>query len=552
MMAATLSGGCFRPDLAGTRCSAEGECPDGLTCGTDGICRGEDPTDPSFELKLLDPAASVPLDGMNQIGIQITRRGGFAAPVMLAGKETPNGLTIEPVAIEEDQTTATVIVSGAAPLEIGDIVTFSIEGTAEGVEPETVTLTNALVTDRPGALDVSFGPNGLAAVSFGGDDGGVFTSMQVIEGSVVATGIGFGGLGAIGFRTMRFTADGNLDPTWNGGELVRTNLGSSSNDRSEPYAIGQQRDGRLIAIGLHKDPKTPSDIGLVRYSVSGGSGGLDFGQFGDGTSVVDIGGDEQTNDGIVLESSAIIAVGELIPTGEASGHLVISRFTPNGLLDTTFAAPAGFDVLARGSSSRADATTTDDQGRILIAGTFATEDQNDVLLLRYNDDGSHDASFGSAGEVVVSGPANERAVAVRADGDAIYLATMANEESDAFFRTRRYSESGDLDSAFGDQGIAELLVTDVDARDMVVLADGRVVMLGTSAGQAFFVRFKREGQVDTFFGPDGTGTVTVYIGDGGDPRALEAYSTHQIVFCGGNEGGVPGPGTFGIVGRMWM
>jgi hypothetical protein len=47
LMAAVLSEGCFNPDLSATRCSADGECPDGFTCGDDDIChRGEGTAEP--------------------------------------------------------------------------------------------------------------------------------------------------------------------------------------------------------------------------------------------------------------------------------------------------------------------------------------------------------------------------------------------------------------------------------------------------------------------------------------------------------------------------
>lgn len=504
------------------------------------------PVDPSFTLAVVDAILSVPVDGSTAIEIEVTRKDGFAGAVLLAGVDLPGGVSVTPTTIGEDQTSAELVVSGQAPLAIGDSVTFQIEGTGDGVDPRTVTIAEASVTGKPGALDPSFGPNGIAAISFGSDDGGAFAAMQVIKGDVVATGYGQGGLRAVGFRTMRFTADGQPDPTWNGGALVRTNLGESSNDRSEPVAIGQQVDGRLIVIGIHRDPELTDDVGLVRYSLTGGSGGIDFGIGLGGTSAVDLGDYEQTSDGVVLADSSIVAVGAM------DFHVMISRMTPNGLLDEAFAAPAGFLRLVRGSSSRAEAVTADDRGRILVACTFATGGQNDLLLLRLVADGAHDESFGSGGEVVVAGPANERAIAVRAARDAIYLASMASEGDDAFFRVRRYLPGGELDRSFGTQGVAGYLAADAEARDMAVLADGRVVMLGSAAGQAFFVRFTRRGQVDTLFGPDGSGTTSVFLGESGEPRAVEPYSTHQIVFSGGNLGGVPGPGTFGVVGRMWM
>jgi hypothetical protein len=91
-----------------------------------------------------------------------------------------------------------------------------------------------------------------------------------------------------------------------------------------------------------------------------------------------------------------------------------------------------------------------------------------------------------------------------------------------------------------------------EARRMAVLPDGGIVVLGAAGNEALLVRFTRRGERDTLFGPGGDGKVRIFLGDSGEPMAIEVYSSHQIVIGGGNSGGVPGPGTFGVVARLWM
>jgi uncharacterized delta-60 repeat protein len=483
---------------------------------------------------------------MNRVEVEVARSGGFTGAVMLAGADVPAGLTVTGATIPEGATTAEVIIAGAAPLVIGDTVSFAIQGAGGSAGVRGVLVTDAPVTGRPGSLDTEFGPGtGLATISFGADDNGVFEAMDVISGDVLAVGYGVGGLGQIQMAAMRFTAAGDVDATWNGGALARTAFVSSTGDDSRSFATGQQVDGRSIAIGFHSLGADPGDIALVRYSLTGGEGGADFGS-DVGKGLVDLGGDEAVNDGLVLASSQIVAVGAL------DGHFAIARMTTTGFLDTEFAAPAGFDRAVLGDSSRADAVAIDTQDRLVVAGTILTGGQGDLVVRRYLAGGDLDPDFGAGGEVIVAGADDERTAAVVTSGDLVIVAATAGSGASTSFRVRRLLASGEPDPGFGTDGLAEVVVGEAVALDMVSLPDGRIVVLGNAAGEALLSRFTRRGAVDTLFGAGESGVAHLYIGDAGLPGAVEVYSDHLIVISGGNQGGSPGPGTFGIVVRMWM
>ncbi len=514
--------------------------------GDDGGDGGDDdPGEGAFTLSITTPNASVPLDGMNRVEVELERTGGFTGAVTLAGAGEPAGLTVSGATIAEGATTAEVIVAGAAPLVIGDTVSFAIEGTGSA-GLTMVNVMDAPVTGRPGSLDTDFGPGtGLATISFGGDDNGAFEAMDVISGDVLAVGYGVGGLGQVQMAAMRFTAAGDVDATWNGGALVRTAFESSTGDNTRSFATGQQVDGRSIAIGVHTLGGDPGDIALVRYSLTGGGGGVDFGS-DSGKGLVDLGGDEAVNDGLVLASSQIVAVGAL------DGHFAVARMTTTGFLDTDFATPAGFDRAVLGDSSRADSVAVDSQDRLVVAGTTVTGGQSDLVVRRYLASGDLDPDFGAAGEVMVAGADDERAAAVAVSGDLVIVAATAGSGASTSFRVRRFLATGEPDRGFGTDGLAEVVVGDAVALHMVSLPDGRIVVLGDGAGEALLARFTRRGAVDTLFGTGESGVARLFIGDAGLPGAIAVYSDHLLVISGGNQGGTPGPGTFGIVARMWM
>jgi uncharacterized delta-60 repeat protein len=528
-------------------------CSIALVCwGCGDLAAEHAPGKAGLMLSVLTPGSSLPLDGMSRVGVGISRTGGFAGPVSIAGAGLPRGVTVTPTTIAADAATGELLVGGAAPLAIGDQISYALEATGEGVDPQIATVADALVTGTPGALDTSFGPGtGLATVSFDADDAGAFQALDVAGGTVTATGFGVGGLGAIRMTTARFTAAGEIDPTWAGGELVRTSFGRSSGDDAEAVAIGHQADGRSVVIGFHRGSGLGEDIALARFSSTGGDDDDDdFGTLG-GKALVDLGGAELVNDGLVLVDGSIVAV------GSQDGHLLLAKLSPRGLLDAAFAAPAGYDRAVLGSSSSADAVVADGQGRLVVAGTFWDAGQGDLVLRRYTAAGQLDAAFGAMGQtmgqVIVPGLEDERAAGVRVQGDEIVLASTAVSGGAASFRVRRFLASGALDASFGANGLAESRVAAGDhARRMVVLSDGSVLVLGVTGNRALLVRFTRRGEVDPLFGPGRDGKAVLDLGEHGAPRALEVYSRYRVVIGGGDEGGTPGPGTFGVVARMWM
>jgi|GEM_PF-6650771 len=499
-----------------------------------------------FTITATTPNPSVPIDGMNRIGLSITRTGAFTGDVTVEAMSPPSGLTVSSLTIPAADTTGAVRVGATTPLTIGGTVTIVLQATGDGVDPQTVTITDAPLTGRPGSLDTSWGPGtGLARVSFGGDDTGAFQALDVINGSVVATGTTVGGLGTTRATTMRLTSAGVADATWNGGAPIRTGFTGSSGETNFGIATDEQNDGRSVIIGYHVD--ATNDIDVIRYSLAGGAGGNDFGD-GTGKSLVNLGGNEVVNDGLVLESNAIVAV------GAKDSQLLVARLTPLGLIDTTFNAPNGFVTTTLGTSSQATDVTADTQDRLVVAGSFNAGTDSDVFIRRYTSTGALDGAFGGNNGVIISGADSETASGVAIVGDKILVASSAGTTLGRRIRVRRYATDGTLDTTFGTQGVAEYAPSNagVTPLDLAVMPDGRILVLARDGGTALVIRFTPNGAIDMLFGTANDGTATVNIGGSGRPECIEVYSEHLLLVGGGDEGGSPGPGTFGIVARMWM
>src|SRR4051794_16585241 len=203
---------------------------------------------------------------------------------------------------------------------------------------------------------------------------------------------------------------------------------------------------------------------------------------------------------------------------------------PAGTLDPGFGSGPGFVTTSAGSSGFAyltDAASQPSDGKIVVVGAVGNAvSGQDVLVARYNTDGSLDASFGSGGIVITpldSSPgANNigEAVAIQSDGKIVVAARGGGDTSAVI----RYNANGTLDQAFdGDSGLGNGIVItnltandeqidgiDVDANHIVVSGYANVdPSAGGGSGdyRAALARYdKSDGKLDTSFdGPSGTG-----------------------------------------------
>jgi uncharacterized delta-60 repeat protein len=126
--------------------------------------------------------------------------------------------------------------------------------------------------------------------------------------------------------------------------------------------------------------------------------------------------------------------------------------------------------------------------------------------------GQLDASFGDGGKVVTNlGLGGGNGVAVQADGRIV---VSAYSDDRSHVNLVRYNADGSIDATFGSGGVVTANfdgndVSDVDS--MVVQADGKLVLAGRyTAGHVYgqlVARFNADGSLDTSFGKGGSITL---------------------------------------------
>src|SRR5207248_1071158 len=94
-------------------------------------------------------------------------------------------------------------------------------------------------------------------------------------------------------------------------------------------------------------------------------------------------------------------------TGATKDFLVV-RYNADGSLDATFGAGAGYVATDLGGNDSIAGLALQPDGSIVAAGTWSDPNfpatiPNQIALARYRADGSLDASFGSGGTVTTAG-----------------------------------------------------------------------------------------------------------------------------------------------------
>lgn len=301
-------------------------------------------------------------------------------------------------------------------------------------------------------------------------------------------------------------------------------LGSASlRGRVEPL-----EERALLTAGIALDP-TSGNGGLVTTDVVGRSS------------------DRATNVAITEPDGKILVAGNT-QQPVSGDHFSVARYNADGSLDTSFGNGGFVATTFAGYNSQAFGMAVDSSGRIVVVGN-ADASAPDIALARYNPDGSVDNSFGSAGLVTTR---FENSFA-QAFGVAIDSAGRVDIVGEVYHNTQtsgyqlllaRYNTDGSLDTTFGNGGstFTSLGIYDTAGNALTFDTQGNIVVAGSYGAsgnsQALVARFTSAGTLDTTF--NGTGTELFSFGptpagytNTAQANAVAIDSQHNIVVAGG-------------------
>lgn len=182
-------------------------------------------------------------------------------------------------------------------------------------------------------------------------------------------------------------------------------------------------------------------------------------------------------DMITLENDDFLMVGGV---DDANLDMLIVKYNSDGSLDESF---GDFDGIQRidlsiGGEDVALSVEELHDGKLLISGSTETANGLDMALIRLEADGSFDYSFGNSGKVLYSSGANTwtfpTQLNVLADNSIIVGASILDGTSN--IGVLKFTQGGGLDLSFGDNGvfIFENLNTDDELTGMEVTDVGEV------------------------------------------------------------------------------
>lgn len=383
-----------------------------------------------------------------------------------------------------------------------------------------------------GDLDPSFDNDGKVITDFGGLDSAFDVVIQP-NGRIVTAGFaGVSGEG-LNFALARYNTNGSLDPSFGTGGKVTTDF-LFHND--EAHAIALQPDGKIVAAGQLFSASTNFDFALARYNANGS---LDTG-FGTGGKVMTdfFGGEDEIFAMALQPDGKIVVAGHDLNLINFASDFALARYNANGSLDTSFGSGGKVVTDFSGGLDQAFGLTLQPDGRIIAAGLVSTQ-IGGFGLARYNANGSLDSSFGSGGKVVSPLLGVALAVTLQPDGKII-AGGDAPGTSQSDFALVRYNTDGSPDASFGTGGIVQTDILDQDEiRDLALQPDGKIVASGNvrdiGDDQDFGVaRYNTDGSLDAGFGSGGKITTDILNGSNDNCLGLAIDTSGRIIAVGGD------------------
>ncbi|MCH7965001.1 MAG: hypothetical protein IH852_13805 [Bacteroidetes bacterium] len=329
---------------------------------------------------------------------------------------------------------------------------------------------------------------------------------------------------------------GELDKTFGNGGRVNVGIGGYY-DVAKSMAL--QHDGKIVVVGYGKESLVSfKGLSMARY-LQNGEMDYDFGNLGVIHRVTkDLEG--EANSVAIQKDDKIVVAGYSISPATNNEEITLVRFTENGNIDKSFGNKGLIVTEISSEKDVGESVVIQNDGKIVVVGTTDHKPSADIVLIRYNKNGSLDYSFGIGGIVITdinSAMDIGKSLVLQSDGKMI-VSGFTRVVNKFFMTLLRYDSYGELDPTFGNSGI---VITDINGRrgkmDMVMQNDGKIILVGPSevenSHHFTVLRFNNNGSLDKSFGNNGV-TKTI-IGDYSEAESVALDSNGNIVVAGTTE-----------------
>ncbi len=391
-------------------------------------------------------------------------------------------------------------------------------------------------------LDSGFSADGRTSLSLDTDNATAQALAVQADGKYVIAGWRDAGGGNFDFTLLRLNSDGSPDATFSGDGLVSTALA----DNQKAYDVALQTDGGIVVVG-QTGSGASVDIQIHRYTADGV---LDTSFSGDGVQTTSL-----SDAGDLANAVAVQTDGRILVAGASGSKYALLRYLADGSLDTSFDTDGKYIGSFGSNTAEASAMALQSDGSILVAGYGWDGAQWSIGVARHLVSGALDTSVSIDGPAVISDGGSTafapdiHSIAVQTDGKILLAGyipgTTELDKYDAILI--RLNQDGSTDTTFGGgDGIATLNRSNWDKfSSVVVAADGKILVGGEDdidLNNAVLARFNGDGTLDTSFGSTGIFSSLYAIGTS-TIQDLALAPNGQVVavgasYTGANEFGV--------------
>lgn len=369
-----------------------------------------------------------------------------------------------------------------------------------------------LNAQNPADLDPTFGNNGaLTLTSLGAPSMANDVAIQP-DGKIIV--VGEANSGSFSFTVIRLNNDGSFDDSFGTNGVVQTTHASGARAKG----IALQGDGKIVVCGSSWDGGSTYNSLVVRYNADGtidntfGANGL--------TLLTGLSNSMR----VAIQNDGKIVVGGYKFDG-VYDHCGLARLNSNGTIDATYGTNGyvvtqmkDTDGVTNVSSYIEDIALQEDGKIVAVGFAIRAETTADVLIARYNVDGTLDNTFNSTGFIIEDlGTCYDIAASVKIQPDNKIVVGGHKETQlivgspDYDIAVIRLNPDGTKDQGFGTNGYT-YVHTGAEAsynNDIAIQDDGKILYAGQGATYStgkydvLVGRLNSDGSIDNTFGENG-------------------------------------------------
>ncbi|MGQ9799126.1 MAG: T9SS type A sorting domain-containing protein, partial [Ignavibacterium sp.] len=343
--------------------------------------------------------------------------------------------------------------------------------------PSNVLIARFLENGEP---DTAFNSTGLFTIGNSTWEDAFASTIQS-DGKILVAGRYYNGR-SWDFLLIRFNEDGSLDSTFaQRGYTTKDYFGKD--DRA--FSIDVQSDGKILICGFAENLNW--DFAISRFNPDGSIDST-FGERG--STVLNIGSYNDVAFSIKAQQDGkIIVCGWTYIFG--SWDFALVRLNPDGSLDNTFGSNGIVTTDYNHLYNTSHSVAIQSNGKYVAAGYTEKpgSTDTDILIIRYNTDGSIDHSFGNNGLVLIDyNNADDFAWVVKVDQyDKIVVGGNVTINGSKILEVARLNSNGSPDISFAENGIfiTQIWGSNEECRDLLIQPDGKILLTGHATDGEF-------------------------------------------------------------------